>query len=90
MGETRGKPIILWLADSPKWAYASIVRQIGDALPHYEHRAVYMVSGKIEIDALCKQIEDADVVVPMYVLYLQAFVRRDNVAMFLSGLTPFE
>ena len=84
------KPVILWLADNPSWAYASIVKQIGETLKNYTHTVIFMVSGKIDLTALSQQIADADVVIPMYINYLGSFPDRSKVALFLSGMRPFE
>lgn len=85
---------ILWLADNRSWAFASIVTHIADALPDYNHWAVYMVEDAREYgfnDHLARSARKADVIVAMYIRYPDALpvATRPKTILFLSGLRPF-
>lgn len=84
------KPVVLWLADNPNWAYASIVRQVGAQLPQYDHRVHYLAHGVQDGARLGALLKNANVVVPMYVLYHQVTERKDNMALMLTGMRPLE
>lgn len=85
---------ILWLADNRSWAYASIVQHIAYKLPHFSHRAVYMVEDAKKVgfrENLEMFIREADVIVAMYIRYPEALPvkTRAKTVLFLSGLRPF-
>lgn len=85
---------ILWLADNRSWAFASIVTHIADALPEYEHWAVYMVEDAREIgfrEELERTSREAEVIIAMYIRYPEALPveTRAKTVLFLSGLRPF-
>jgi hypothetical protein len=84
------KPVILWLADNPDWAYASIVRQVGKCLTHYRHEVHYLMHGPQDGIRLTALLREADVVVPMYLLYHQVTTCKENMALMLTGVRPFE
>jgi hypothetical protein len=84
------KPRILWLADNPGWAYASIVRQVSSCLPGYDHEVHYVAHRPLDWAIFDEQVQTADIVVPMYALYHTMTDRRDNMAMMLTGMRPFE
>ena len=85
---------ILWLADNRSWAFASIRRQIANALPQYDHPAVFMVEDAKEYgfrQNLQELVQIADVIVAMYIRYPEALPieTRAKTILFLSGLRPF-
>ena len=85
---------ILWLADNRSWAFASIVTHIADALPDYDHWAVYMVEDARDYgfkENLARSVQEADVIVAMYIRYPEALPveTRAKTVLFLSGLRPF-
>ena len=80
------KPVILWLADNPGWAYASIVEQVSQCLPGYRHE-VYYLSMFMDSEPV---LSDPDIVVPMYLHYHKGLDRKDNMVMMLTGMRPFE
>jgi hypothetical protein len=87
------KPVILWLADIPGWAYESIVRNVAAQLPQYEHVTFYScatVDPRHELLNLTAR--SADVVVSMYLRY-QEWLRpelRKKVVTMITGFRPFE
>ena len=83
-------PKVLWLIDNPKWAYASIVRQVGQILDGYQHEVYCFAAGPVDPVALDDRLKTADVIMCMYIQYIQAFADRDNVVLFVSGMRPFE
>lgn len=88
---------ILWLADNRSWAFASIVKHIGNALPEYNHRMIYMVEDSKNVrpeffeEYLIECARNADVIVAMYIRYPEALPieTRPKTVLFLSGLRPF-
>ena len=48
----KAKPVILWLADLPGWAYESIVRNVERQLPQYEHRTYYVCKPGMPVDGI--------------------------------------
>lgn len=85
---------ILWLADNRSWAFASIRRQIANALPQYDHLVVFMVEDGTEYGFrrhLQELVQLADVIVAMYIRYPEALPieTRSKTILFLSGLRPF-
>ena len=87
------KPIILWLADMPQWAYDAIVQAQREALPQYEHVPFYICGTADPDHALLNHVAgSADVIVSMYLRY-QEWLRpelKGKVAMMLTGFRPFE
>lgn len=87
------KPVILWLADTPGWAYDSIVQGVAAQLPQYEHVAFYCcMTMDPDHQTLNLIARSADVVVSMYLRYqewLQPEFRKKVVTM-LTGNRPFE
>ena len=86
------KPIILWLADCPGWAYDSIVGNISKQLPQYEHRVYYWLHGSQDGMLFHRMLREADIVVSMYLLYQRMLPDRykGRCAMMLTGMRPFE
>lgn len=54
------KPVIVWTADVPGWAYANRARRLARYLPQYEHRILYPVLSQHLRDEL---LRCADIVV---------------------------
>ncbi len=94
MQEVNKKPVILWLADTPGWAYDSIVTQETKALPQYEHRCFYVCGGGLPNDGvvLARDMSEASIIIAMYVLYLRIIppVYQAKTAVMLTGFRPFE
>ena len=83
--EAEGKRVVLWLADNPSWAYASIVRQVGARLPQYEHRVYYLTLGAPQDGLFLEDLlRSADVVVSMFVEYARITAKKDNMALMLT------
>ena len=89
------KPIILWLADSPGWAYDQIFQHQSRALPDYEHDVFYMMSRENEtldwVD-MGIMLERADVVVCMHLMYFVHIekMRGEKVVVMLTGPRAWE
>ncbi len=73
------KPIILWLADRNGWAYDSIVHQISEQLPGYDHQVFYMMEEHAHFEWvwLGWKMQKADIVVAMHWMY-QVQLRNDK------------
>lgn len=84
---------ILWIADTPGWAYDSIVRNVAAQLPQYEHVPFYAcVTVDPKHDLLNFAAQRADVVVSMYLRY-QEWLRpeaKKKVVTMVTGFRPFE
>jgi len=87
------KPVILWIADTPQWAYDAIVQAVSHELPQYTHLAFYACEtpdpGHIILNELAR---NADVVVSMYLRY-QEWLRpeqKQKVVTMVTGFRPFE
>ena len=93
------KPMILWLADMPGWAYDAILQEVCPQLPQYEHEVFYVMENggpggwdsRTRLGFIQAQIK-ADVIVPMFLLYLQLVVTdlKNKAALMLTGSRPFE
>lgn len=83
-------PVILWLADNPRWAYASIVKQISEQLPAYHHQMIGMMSDTLSLEEIKQACSRADVVVAMYLLYANVVPETDKLVLMLTGSRPFE
>lgn len=82
------RPKILWLADQPGWAYASIVKQIGEKLPDYEHQVFYMMDEHTQFEWvwLGWNMQKADIVVSMHWMYqIQLDNDKENSVVMLTG-----
>ncbi|HUV64896.1 MAG TPA: hypothetical protein VMW24_13440 [Sedimentisphaerales bacterium] len=87
------KPVILWLADQPGWAYAAIIGAVAERLPQYDHVPFYacMVADP-EHRLLNHAASVADVVVSMFLRYqewLGPDIKHKAVTM-VTGFRPFE
>jgi len=82
------RPKILWLADKPGWAYDSIVKQIGTALPEYEHKVFYMLDEHSETEwfRLGWYMREFGVVVAMHWMYqVQLKNDKENTVIMFTG-----
>ncbi len=89
------KPTILWLADSPGWAYDQIFQHQSQALPAYDHEVFYMMSHEyIKRDWMNMGImlERADIVVCMHLMYFVQIekMRGETVVAMLTGPRAWE
>jgi len=89
------KPKILWLADSPGWAYDQIFQHQSRELTAYEHRVFYMMRREnTSVDWVNMGImaERADVVVCMHLMYFVQIeqMKGDNVVAMLTGPRAWE
>jgi hypothetical protein len=82
------KPVIAWLCDKRGWAYEARVNQLIPLMQDWEHRKVFCVGSSIE--AIRQAIEGADVVVCLYVRYMELLDGLQNAVVFLGGMRPFE
>lgn len=88
-----GKPIILWIADTPGWAYDAIVQAVSKRLPHYSHMAFYLCTTTDPEHRILNQLaREADVVVSMYLRYQEILEPklRPKVVTMVTGFRPFE
>lgn len=88
-------PTILWLADTPGWAYDQIVQNISVRLPGYRHEVFYMVAEHNwqEWLDLGIMLMGADVIVSMHLMYQKqifADACPSNVVMMATGMRLFE
>jgi hypothetical protein len=87
------KPVILWIADIPGWAYDPIVKGVAKLLPQYEHVIYYACVTMDPAHALLNYAAaGADVVISMYLRY-QEWLRPEHkkkVATMITGFRPFE
>lgn len=79
---------VVWLCDGRGWAYAARVRQLIPELPDYEHEIFYMVSDGV--DSAIESIENADIVVCMYVRYMEFVHDKAKTVINLGGMRPFQ
>lgn len=86
----REKPLILWLADTPGWAYDSIVQQNTRRLPQFEHLVFYVMSPKDNTFDLSQQAKRATIIVPMYLHYQNLCPQKEKMSLMLTGMRPFE
>ena len=89
------KPTILWLADSPGWAYDQIFQHQSRALTAYEHGVFYMMSHeyrKLDWMNMGIMLERADIVVCMHLMYFVQFekMRGEKVVAMLTGPRAWE
>jgi hypothetical protein len=84
------KPVLLWLADTPGWAYDAIVQHVAARLPSYEHRVRYVCGGPQA--GASRDMQEADVIVAMYLLYLRLVPPpwRAKTTVMVTGFRPFE
>lgn len=90
---SEGKPTILWLADCPGWAYASIVQGQKKAMPEYEHVVWYVMAPKTNDGMRLRQLcAAADIIVCMFVLYVRGVPAEyhQKMVLMLTGNRPFE
>lgn len=89
------KPTILWLADSPDWAYDQIFQHQSRALTAYQHDVFYMMGRKNEsLDwvAMGIMLERADIVVCMHLMYFVQIekMRGEKAVAMLTGPRAWE
>jgi len=83
---------IVWLCDCEGWAYDARVNQLIPHLPEHEHKKIYLANkGWLQAArAVAEGVNGADVVVCLYLRYMELLQRLDNAVVFLGGMRPFE
>lgn len=87
-----GRPLILWLGDSPNWAYGAIFRAQSQSLPGYRHE-YFCMARRWPVEDLRRfqdYMERATVIVAMYIGYLEVVPVGKLVVLMLTGPRPFE
>ncbi|HUV63901.1 MAG TPA: hypothetical protein VMW24_08385 [Sedimentisphaerales bacterium] len=87
------KPVILWVADQPGWAYSAIIDAVAERLPQYEHVPFYACSTADPGHRLLNHTASgADVVVAMFLRYQEwlAPELKHKVVTMVTGYRPFE
>ena len=75
--------------DTYGWAYSSIVDQVSRQLPQYRHEAVPMCEpGARELFEALEPV--SDVIVAMFIQYVQVVKDKSKCAMMVTGFRPFE
>lgn len=92
MSTSLPKPRVLWLADGPAWAYATIVKGVARKTPRYRHSVVFMAGGFDSTAAFLGQCASAEIIVCMYAPYVTLVPRehQERVVLMLTGFRPFE
>ena len=86
------KPTILWLADSPGWAYDQIFQHQSRALTAYQHEVLYMMWPGLDWQYLGLKINVADIIVCMHLMYFVQIEKMlgEKVVAMLTGPRAWE
>ena len=88
--ENVNKPLVLWICDIEGWAYEQRVKSVSKLMVDFDHEIFYVVSnGILALKNRIKQ-KDFDIVVCMYIQYVEILEKLNNVVCFAGGMRPFE
>ncbi len=82
------KKTVVWLCDVEGWAYDGRATQLIAQLKDYDHKKIYVVGRKPGIVEAA--IKEADIIVCMYVQYMELLRKFNNVVTLIGGMRPFE
>ena len=81
---------ILWLLDTPEWAYDARVNNLISRLTDYEHCKLYVADRKMKRELINDFSKRFDIVVCMYAQYIELLDRTDNVVNCIGGFRALE
>lgn len=81
---------VLWLLDSPYWAYEARSTSLIKRLTNYDHSRLYVVDNKIKRNVVNEFSKRFDLVVCMYSRYVEMLDRTDNVIVLHGGFRALE
>ena len=76
---------VLWLVDTPEWAYDARSNNMIARMPQYEHCKLYVADRKVKRETVNGMAKRFDIVVCMYARYIELLDNTDNAVVCIGG-----